>query len=51
MGMNGLLGRVMVGKARCERWGVSDKDHSLRCCVCPMKSAQPPGITMRAEQL
>lgn len=28
----------------------SDRNHSPRCCVCPMKSAQHPGITMRGEQ-
>lgn len=41
----------------CARWegpvvraGVSQTgDHSLRCCACPMNSAQHPGITMRAE--
>lgn len=31
--------------------GASDKDHSSRCTVCPMKSARHSGITMRAKQL
>lgn len=51
MGMNGAAGSCAVGRACCESWGFfSDRDHSLGCCMCPMSSAQHPGITTRAGQ-
>lgn len=50
MSMNGALGWCCGKGACCESWGFSDRDHSPRCCVCPMNSAEHPGITMRAEQ-
>lgn len=53
VGMNGYewgAWLCAVGRACCESCSFSDRDHSLRCGVCPMNSAQHPGITMRAEQ-
>lgn len=43
-------GLYALGRPVVRAGGFSDRVHSLRCRVCPMKSAQHPGITMRAEQ-